>query len=270
MTDTATPQVRDIKVPLKVHLGEHHLFARAWHAPIPAQKAPIVLLHDSLGSVELWRDFPEALCRATGRDVIAYDRLGFGKSDAYPGPIKLDFIIKESTDYLPAVLKALNIDTFVIFGHSVGGEMSAIAATEFPARCVALITESAQAFAEDVTLDGVRRAKVAFADPAQIDRLKRYHGEKAAWVVNSWIDSWLSPELADWTLDPWLPKLKSPVLAIHGDSDEYGSRKHPDMIVGRAGGPAQLALISGCGHVPHREKQAEILGFVRDFLTPIP
>jgi pimeloyl-ACP methyl ester carboxylesterase len=266
MTEIAAPQVRDIKVPV----GKHHLFARAWSAPLSSRKAPIILLHDSLGSVELWRDFPEALCVATGRDVIAYDRLGFGKSDIYPGPIKLDFIVKEATDFLPAVLAAFDVGQFVLFGHSVGGEMSAIAAAEFPQSCVALITESAQAFAEDVTLEGVRRARITFADPAQIDRLKRYHGEKAAWVVSSWIDSWLSPALADWTLAPWLPKLQCPVLALHGDSDEYGSRKHPDMIVKLAGSPATLGLVSNCGHVPHREQQDLVLGLVRDFLTSRP
>jgi pimeloyl-ACP methyl ester carboxylesterase len=266
MTNTATPQIHDIKVAV----GEHHLFARAWHTPQAEAKVPIVLLHDSLGSVELWREFPQALCMATGRDVIAYDRLGFGKSDAYPGSIKLDFIVREATDYLPSILRAFHIDRFVIFGHSVGGEMSAIAAAEHPGRCVALITESAQAFAEDITLDGVRRAKVAFSDPAQIERLKRYHGEKAPWVVTSWIDSWLSPELAGWTLGPWLPRIECPVLALHGDGDEYGSPRHPEMIVQGVPGTAKLGLIPGCGHVPHREKQAEILGLVVDFLASSP
>ena len=243
------------------------LFARVWEPTIPADTPPIILLHDSLGCVELWRDFPQALCTATGRRVVAYDRLGFGRSDAYAGLISPDFIVAESSIFLPAVLDTLKINEFVLFGHSVGGDMSVIAAAAFPERCKGLITESAQAFAEDITLDGVRRARIIFADPVQMARLKKYHGDKASWVVDSWIDSWLSPAFANWSLAPWLEKLKCPVLALHGDSDEYGSRKHPEMIVALAAGPAQSGLIENCGHVPHREKQDVVLSLAAAFLA---
>ncbi len=249
-----------------VAFNGHRLFAREW-LPVQANaKPPIILLHDSLGSVELWRDFPEALCVAMGRRVIAYDRLGFGKSDAYPGAISLDFVVTEWSGGLSAALAALNVDDFILFGHSVGGDMSVIAAAML-SRCKALITESAQAFAEDITLDGVRRARTLFADPAQIRRLQKYHGEKASWVVSSWIDSWLSPAFADWTLAPWLPKVTCPVLALHGDADEYGSRKHPDMIGTLAAGPSKVHIVADCGHVPHREQQRAVLEAVGHFLA---
>jgi pimeloyl-ACP methyl ester carboxylesterase len=242
------------------------VFAREW---LPAQvnnKPALILLHDSLGSVELWREFPEALCAAMGRRVIAYDRLGFGKSDIYPGTIDLDFVVTEWSGALSAVLAALSVDDFILFGHSVGGDMSVVAAAMLP-RCKGLITESAQAFAEDITLDGVRRARTLFADPAQMGRLKKYHGEKAPWVVNSWIDSWLSPAFADWTLAPWLAKVTCPVLALHGDADEYGSHKHPEMIGALAAGPSQILIVPKCGHVPHREQQRAVLDAVGHFLA---
>lgn len=263
-------KIEDISIQdVNITVRGHRLFARTWQ-PFPDNgKAPIILLHDSLGSVELWRDFPQALAAATGRRVVAYDRLGFGQSDAYPGDIVPDFIARESTDSLPAVLDALGVGAFVLFGHSVGGDMSVIAATAFPERCLALITESAQAFAEDITLDGVRRARASFTDPAQMDRLRRYHGDKAPWVVRAWTESWLSPAFADWSLTPWIAKLTCPVLALHGDNDEYGSRRHPDMIVAQAKGPATLGLIKDCGHLPHREKQDVVLNLVAGFLGPI-
>jgi pimeloyl-ACP methyl ester carboxylesterase len=263
MKPPAPPVARDHDVAF----NGHRLFAREWLSPQANTKPPIVLLHDSLGSVELWRDFPEALCAAVGRRVIAYDRLGFGKSDAYPGAIALDFVATEWSGGLAAVLAALNVDDFILFGHSVGGDMSVIAAAELAAHCKGLITESAQAFAEDITLDGVRRARTLFADPAQMRRLKKYHGEKAPWVVSSWIDSWLSPDFADWTLAPWLAKVTCPVLALHGDADEYGSHKHPEMIGALAAGPSDVRILANCGHVPHREQQQAVLEAVGLFLA---
>jgi pimeloyl-ACP methyl ester carboxylesterase len=255
---------------IEIDVRGRRLFARDWRPENANDLAPIILMHDSLGCVELWRDFPQTLCAATGRRVVAYDRLGFGRSDNYPGPISLDFVVTEARLFLPFVLEAAGVDSFVLFGHSVGGDMSVVAAAEFPTRCRALITESAQAFAEDITLEGVRRARTTFADPAAMERLKRYHGDKAPWVVSSWIDSWLSPAFANWSLEPWLTRLTCPVLALHGDNDEYGSRRHPDMIVAMAGGPATLGLIQDCGHVPHREKQGIVRDLVAQFLENSP
>jgi pimeloyl-ACP methyl ester carboxylesterase len=259
---TTAPSTRDHDIAF----NEHRLFAREWLPPQASNNPAIILLHDSLGSVELWRDFPEALAAFTGRRVIAYDRLGFGKSDAYPGPISLDFVVTEWSGSLYTVLAALDVKDFVLFGHSVGGDMSVVAAASLPG-CKGLITESAQAFAEDITLDGVRRARTTFADPVHMNRLKRYHGDKAPWVVSSWIDSWLSPAFADWSLAPWLAKLTCPVLALHGDSDEYGSRKHPEMIAGLAASPAHMKIVANCGHVPHREQQQAVLQAVGHFLA---
>lgn len=262
MNTPAPPITRDHDVAF----NRHRLFAREW-LPQPANtQPPIILLHDSLGSTELWREFPEALCAATGRRIIAYDRLGFGKSDTYPGAIDLNFVVTEWSGGLSAVLAALQVEDFILFGHSVGGDMSVIAAAML-ARCKGLITESAQAFAEDVTLDGVRRARTLFDDPVQMRRLKKYHGEKAPWVVSSWIDSWLSPAFADWTLAPWLAKVTCPVLALHGDADEYGSRKHPEMIGALAAGPSQILIVPNCGHVPHREQPRAVLQAVGHFLA---
>ncbi len=243
------------------------LFARSWTpARAPASRAPVVLLHDSLGCVDLWRDFPAALAAAAGRRVIAYDRLGFGQSDARHGRPELDFIADEARTYFPFVRAHFDLSRFVVLGHSVGGSMAIHCAVEAGDGCEALITESAQVFVEDRTISGIREAQALFRDPVQRKRLSRYHGGKAAWVLDAWTGCWLDPAFAGWTLDAVLPDLRCPVLALHGIDDEYGSARHPAMIGERAGGPSQVDVLPGTRHVPHRERAPEVLDRITAFL----
>ncbi|GGH63143.1 hydrolase [Comamonas phosphati] len=246
------------------------LYAKRWHAPDPTGCAPIVLLHDSLGSVALWREFPGELAAATGRDVIAYDRLGFGRSDPNPARLAADFVQNEVQAGFAPLHRALELDSFVALGHSVGGGMAAMVAAAYGARCEALITESAQTFVEDRTLQGIRAARDNFAQPGQLERLARYHGDKAAWVLSAWVDSWLSPEFAGYRLDQALARVRSPVLAIHGECDEFGSLVHPENIGQWAAGPVETDIIAGGGHVPHRELPERITGRIARFLGNTP
>jgi pimeloyl-ACP methyl ester carboxylesterase len=143
-----------------------------------------------------------------------------------------------------------------------------IAAHE-PHDCVALVTLSAQAFVEDRTIAGLRVAKEHFADPLQVERLSRYHGDKAAWVLDAWLGTWLDPAYAGWTLAEVLPRVQCPVLAIHGAQDEYGSPAHPRLIGERAGGPAQVEILEGVGHLPHREQPELVVRLIADFLAQV-
>lgn len=246
------------------------IFVRDWLVPAPRVASPIVLFHDSLGSVELWRDFPALLCAATGRRVIAYDRLGFGRSAALTGRPALDFVAAEAHTVFPVLRAQLGFERFVAFGHSVGGGMAVNLAAHLGEACVALITESAQSFLEDRTVRGLEEARVFFRDPVQLERLGKYHGDKARWVLDAWIESWLDPAFAGWSLRTVLPQVNCPALAIHGLDDEYGSRKHPELIAELSGGPVRLALMADTRHVPHREREAEVVELVRSFLSPLP
>lgn len=245
------------------------LFTRVWQPPDPAgghePGSPIVLLHDSLGCVELWRGFPALLAAGTGRSVIGYDRLGFGRSDPHPGRLGLDFIADEATTYFPTVREQLGLDSFLAFGHSVGGGMAVHLAAAAGATCEAVITESAQAFVEDRTTTGIRHAQQAFTHAHQFSRLTKYHGDKAGWVLHAWTDTWLDPAFATWSLRTALPQVTSPLLAIHGSLDEYGSTRHPELITELAGGPTQLQILDSIHHVPHREAEAHIIDLVTTF-----
>lgn len=228
--------------------------------------APIVLFHDSLGCVELWRDFPERLCRGTGRRVIAYDRLGFGTSDARQGPLRLDFIEDEAKNFFPVLKQQLGIGRFVALGHSVGGGMAAHCAALYPHACEALITVATQAFMEDQTIRGIIVAREQFKDARQIKRLEKYHGGKARWVLDSWTETWLSPEFADWSLGSVLRQVTCPVLALHGTHDEYGSTAQPAMIGELSGGQARVEIIEDAYHVPHRDRPDHIIRVISEFL----
>lgn len=243
------------------------LFLREWAGD---GRVPLILMHDSLGSVDLWRDFPEALAQATGRRVIAYDRLGFGRSDPHPG--RLDpssFVTAEASANFAHMLDGLGIGDFALLGHSVGGGMGLGIAAALPDRCRALITIAAQTFAEPRTLEGIRAAKAGFADPGQMERLARYHGDKAGWVLEAWTGTWLAPEFANWSLDGVIRRVRCPALVIHGAEDEYGSAAHPQRIAALAGGPVTLRLMDGEGHFPHHSDQAGVVAQVAEFLSEI-
>lgn len=250
----------------RVQLPTGGVFVRKW-SPVQAQGSPIILFHDSLGSVELWRGFPVALSARTGRPVIAYDRLGFGRSDPRTDKLTPGFVAEEAERVFAALREQLGIDRFVAFGHSVGGGMAVHCAARFGTACDALITESAQTFVEERTLQGIREAAALFMDPAQVERLGKYHGNKARWVLDAWIDTWLSPDFADWSLDAVLPLIRCPVLAIHGAEDEYGSPRHPERIGQLAGGSARIEVMPDTRHVPHREREAAVLDLIAGFLS---
>lgn len=253
----------------RIPTGEGAVFARTWE---PARldvrgRATILLFHDSLGSVELWRDFPRHLAQATGRRVAAYDRLGFGRSAPHPGRLALDFVRDEARRTVPRVCDALGIERVVAFGHSVGGGMAVATAAHLGERCEAVVTESAQSFVEDRTLTGIRDARAAFTEPGRVERLARWHGDKARWVLDAWIETWLDPAFAGWCLDDELRAVRCPLLAVHGDADAYGSTEHAHRIVRLTSGPAGAVILEGCGHVPHREEPARVLGGVARFLA---
>jgi len=251
-----------------IQLPGGRVFARDWAAPAgAADLPPLILMHDSLGCVELWRDFPERLRDATGRRVIAYDRLGFGRSGACAAPPSLDFIAQEAVTGFAAVCAHLRVGRFAVLGHSVGGGMAVHVAARRVADCEALVTIAAQAFVEERTLQGLRAARVQFAEPGALERLARYHGDKARWVLSAWLDTWLAPAFAAWSLDAVLPGVRCPLLALHGELDEYGSADHPRRIAAGAGGPATAQILPGLGHVPQRERPDEVLRRVAAFLA---
>ena len=252
-------------VDTEIHVAEGTLFARRWIAA-DDPRTPIVLLHDSLGCVELWREFPAALAEATKRTIIAYDRLGYGRSTRIDELPHRDFIRAEAERHFPQVMRELRVDDFIVFGHSVGGGMALLIAGLHSTKCKAVITEAAQAFVEERTLQGIRSAKETFADPKQFAKLGQLHGDKARWVLDAWAETWLAPQFRQWSLVEQLKNVTCPALVIHGDNDEYGSQAFPETIAAEVSGPTQMEILRGCGHIPHREHPNTFLRLVNEFL----
>lgn len=249
---------------------DQEIYVKTW---CPAHKesdlAPIVLMHDSLGSVDLWRDFPPQLAAATGRTVYAYDRLGFGQSSPHPDLLNVDFVITEAEQVFKTVLDHFDIDHFLIMGHSVGGGMSVVIAATYPERCVGLITIAAQFEVEELTLAGIREAKLGFEQAGQIDRLARYHGDKAQWVLNAWTETWLSPAFRDWNLAAIVSEVDCPTLVIHGELDEYGTTAQPQQIFAGIAGQAELQILEGLHHMPHKEQPELVIALIAEFVQDL-
>jgi pimeloyl-ACP methyl ester carboxylesterase len=242
------------------------LYAKSWIPASRPVRTPLILFHDSIGCVEMWRQFPLALARALERPVIAYDRLGYGRSSARDELPSLGFVAKEADGPLIALKEQLQIDSFIALGHSVGGAMAVHAAVNFSKECRLIITEASQAFVEDKTLQAIAMAGEKFKNPDELKKLERFHGTKAAWVVRAWTDTWLSPAFASWSLKDVLPQVSCPLLALHGELDEYGSTDFPNSFANDISGPGRAIVIPQCGHVPHREQESVVVELIQDFI----
>lgn len=250
---------------LFVEVESGSIYVKKWIPETIKYSSPIVLMHDSLGCVDLWRDFPEQLARSLSCIVIAYDRLGFGRSSANKNTPSINFVWDEADFYFSHIKTAVQFSSYYLFGHSVGGGMS-IGIAAIDKECIGVITESAQAFVEELTIKGIEEAKIIFQRPEQMERLKKWHGDKANWVLNAWIDTWLSQEYSSWSLESRIGKVTCPVLALHGDKDDYGSIAFPEYIAKNVSGESSMVILENCGHVPHKEKMEEVINHTRLFL----
>ncbi len=253
---------------ISLDFGAYSLKARLITLEGNAKEKPVlVFLHDSLGCIVLWRDFPEQLAQRTGCNVLIYDRQGYGQSSAF-GTVKRDIhYLEKEAELLPAVLKKCNIGQAVLFGHSDGGSIALVAAAMFPHLIKGVITEGAHIFVEEVTLQGIRQAVHSYSTTSLPEKLARYHNDKTEAVFNAWTETWLSASFRDWNIEKYLPQIHCPVLAIQGTGDEYGTEEQVDAIVMQAGGRSVKWMVPGVGHSPHKEATDKVLEFAARFIT---
>ena len=269
MTDNRLDQCSAGKPQLKdcfVEIPGGQVFVRTWLPAVIQSDVPMILLHDSLGSVAQWRSFPQQLAEHLQRPVIAYDRLGFGLSTPRQSLPSFDFITEEAEVVFPVLCQALNIDHYCLVGHSVGGAMAIAIASLHPRECKAVITLAAPVEIHDRLLEGIEEAKQFFAHTESFNKLRKWHGEKTHWVLDAWTETWLADDFSSWTIYPYLSKITSPVLAMHGDSDEYGPASLSVRIAEGVKGRGQQATIAQCGHIPHAEQTEAVLNLISAFL----
>jgi pimeloyl-ACP methyl ester carboxylesterase len=219
----------------------------------------IVFLHDSLGCIELWRDFPQKLADAADCNFLVYDRLGYGKSDPAPTNERSNNYMELEADFLNELLTELQLKDVVLFGHSDGGSIALIAAGKYPENIQAVIAEAAHIFVEDITLEGIDYAKSSYESLNMAERLAKYHGDKVDFVFSAWTETWMKPEFRSWNIEHFLPNISCPVLFIQGEDDEYGSLDQVNRTLEQVNGSAEKLILPEIGHTPHRESPKEVL-----------
>ena len=227
----------------------------------------LVFLHEGLGCIELWKDFPEKLCLSTGCSGLVCDRMGYGGSEKPDTLWKYDYLENEACEYLFLLLEALKIGEAVLVGHSDGGTIALIAASLCNERVCAIITEAAHIFVENVTIEGIRLAVESYKSSSLKEKLARYHGENTEMVFNRWATRWLSDEFYKWNIEKYLPKITCPALIIQGEDDRYGTLAQVEGIKKQVSGPVEVKIISGCGHIPHLEAEDMVLSEMTRFIS---
>jgi pimeloyl-ACP methyl ester carboxylesterase len=223
---------------------------------------PLVLLHEGLGSVSAWRDFPEALQQATSRRLIVYSRFGHGSSDPPPKPRSPAFFHEEADDVLPQLLSQLAVEEPILVGHSDGASIALIYAGARPVRGLVLLAP--HVVVEEVTLAAIRETRDRFETGDLRERLSRHHENPDA-AFRGWCDVWLDPAFRSWTLEPDAERVNCPLLLIQGVDDPYGTLDQLDRIEAHVQGPVSRKVVPG-GHSPHRDARDEVLRGVVRFL----
>lgn len=238
--------------------------------PGPTDKAPLVFLHEGLGSVAMWQtragDWPAQVCKAAGRAGWVYSRRGYGQSDAIPdvrgaNRLQPDYMHQEAWQVLPALLQAWGVATPVLVGHSDGGSIALLHASRFPV--TACIVMAPHLMVEDKSVQAIKAARVAFETTDLRERLKRYHADvdSAFW---QWNDVWLSQGFNNFDIHPDCMQITAPVLAMQGVDDAYGTLRHIDGL--HTAGSVQREVLAACGHSPYRDQAEVSLRLMADFL----
>ena len=222
-------------------------------------------LHEGLGSISQWRDFPDRIVEATGLPAIVYARYGHGQSDVLQQSHGIDFMHREALESLPELVRQLKLERPILIGHSDGASIALIyAGSGYALR--GLVTMAPHVFVEDISIEGIVAAKRAFETTDLPQKLARHHRD-ANKTFYGWNDVWLAPAFRSWNIESFLQTITCPLLAIQGAADEYGSMAQVDAIARRVRGPVEVLQLEQCGHSPQRDQPemvaAAIIAFVQ-------
>jgi pimeloyl-ACP methyl ester carboxylesterase len=228
--------------------------------------APLVLLHEGLGSRELWRSFPDQLHAATGRRLLVFSRHGYGRSAVVREPRGVDYMHREADEVLPELLDRLGYDRPVLVGHSDGASIALLFAGRADADVERLVLLAPHVIVEDESIAGIEAARDAYRSAALPQRMARYHRDAEA-TFWGWNDIWLDPAFRSWDITDRLPAIDVPVLVVQGADDEYGTARQLELIEKGISGPFAGVLLDDCRHAPHLDQPAATLATVVGFLA---
>ncbi|MFH0784324.1 MAG: alpha/beta hydrolase [Pseudomonadota bacterium] len=226
----------------------------------------LVFLHEGLGCIAMWKDFPDRLCRMTNCPGLVYDRAGYGKSSPLNRTLTVHFLHEYALNELPEILEKVFPDKeYLLIGHSDGGSISLIFAAEKPSLLKAVITEAAHVFVEPETIKEIKAAKSAY-EKGQLRGLYKYHGEKTDFLFKAWVDAWLSARFRFWNIEYLLPSIECPLLVLQGKQDRYGTFRQVESIVAKSSGDAVPVFVENCGHAPHLEQPETVLQILTEYI----
>ena len=230
----------------------------------------IVLLHEGLGCLALWRSFPEQLARHTGYRVFAFSRAGYGRSDAATLPWPLDYMTREALDCLPDVLAAIDAPGYVLLGHSDGASIAAIyAGSVADDRLRGVVLMAPHFFTEPMGLAEIAAARDVFETTAMKERMAKYHADPVA-TFRGWNDAWLDPAFKAWNVEAVIESFRVPVLALQGREDQYGTLAQIEAVRRKSPAAVELAVIEKCRHSPHFDQPEATLEAIGAFLNRLP
>lgn len=234
----------------------------------PRQGAPaMVFLHEGLGSVAMWRDFPQQVADATGCEAVVYSREGYGGSDPIRKPRAVSYMHDEALLVLPELLERLEIEAPILFGHSDGASIALIHAGGSGRALTGVIAMAPHVLVEDLSVASIAQAKTAYQHTDLPARLGRYHADVES-AFRGWNDIWLHPDFRFWNIEEYLPGIRCPVLAIQGEDDEYGSMEQIERIA-RGAADVELAKLADCRHSPHKDQPQAVIAAVAAFVDRI-
>ncbi len=239
----------------------------AWVGGARGAAPVIVFLHEGLGSLAMWKNFPQKLCAAAGARGLVFSRYGYGRSTPRPAAEKwpVEFMHVQAERVLPALFASIGLDRpSWLYGHSDGGSIALIHAAAFPERVAGLVAVAPHVFVEDVSVASIEAARVAYAGTDLPQRLARYHADADS-AFHGWNDIWLDPAFRAWNIEDSLRRIRCPVLAVQGEDDEYGTMAQIDAIA-RVVPQARLLKLPSCGHSPHRDQPAALTEAVVAFM----
>jgi len=242
----------------------------AWLRRERAQRPLVVFLHEGLGSVSMWRDFPARLCQALDVRGLVYSRPGYGRSTprAPDEAWQPDFMHRQAHEVLPALLRALEVDAEHappwLFGHSDGGSIALLYAARFPHALAGAVLLAPHILVEDISVASIAKARDAYRETDLRQRLARHHEDPDS-AFGGWNDVWLLPAFRSWSIEDELAAIRCPLLAIQGEDDEYGTLAQVRGIEHRVPGTRVLVL-PACGHSPHRDQPEAVIDATRAFL----
>ncbi len=235
-----------------------------WIPSTDPEARTIVMLHEGLGSLGAWKNFPRDLAARTGCNVLVYSRYGHGGSDKLMEERPVAFMHHEGEVVLPELLDKLGIPRPILLGHSDGGSIALIFAGAYPERCAALILEAPHVFVEDLSVASITEAKMNYQTTNLPQKLARYHAhvDETFW---GWNDIWLDPQFRSWNIEEYLDKIRCPVLCIQGEQDQYGTLAQVQAIQARVT-DSEILMLPDCKHSPHRDQSERTLQAIAEFL----